>query len=314
MMIMSIARDSFKTVVSIIIASITCELALSFQWAPTAAHGIEQHKQAALRAISPMNEIDDALSRRQLFSQAISSLVSCTVILGDPYIADAKVVSSPSKNNVPSDINSPQRDALIQVLSNKSSDPVVLQAIENLIPLNPMKAKGAANYANALNGEWKLLWYNKSDFSPLIELPSPFRPDSYQYFGDVAAKEVGAGRVAQGLTGGVLSALGPNKELWLSSGAVAKEDDSSILEIYPPFRLQLGQTPGSSVAKQTIIESQSDAEFRAVNARSTEAQLAPKNEYEQLYLENFGRGSLRISVVARGDPVIVGEMFVHQKL
>ena len=56
------------------------------------------------------------------------------------------------------------------------------------------------------------------------------------------------------------------------------------------------------------------ADFRAANARTTEAQLAPKNEYEQLYLENYGRGSLRISVVAVGDPVIVGDMFVHQKL
>ncbi|KAL3783426.1 hypothetical protein HJC23_002853 [Cyclotella cryptica] len=64
--------------------------------------------------------------------------------------------------------------------------------------------------------------------------------------------------------------------------------DPSILEIYPPFRFQLGETPGSSVAKQTIVESQSDADFRAVNARTTEAQMAPKNEYEQLYLEDFG--------------------------
>eukprot|EP00804_Cyclotella_cryptica_P013512 CCRYP_017232-RA/>CCRYP_017232-RA protein AED:0.18 eAED:0.18 QI:0/0/0/1/0/0/2/0/238 len=235
-----------------------------------------------------MNENDDALTRRQLFGQAVSSLVTSTVLVGAPYIANAKVVSSPFKNNVPSDIDNPQREALIQALSSQSSDQVVLQAIENLLPLNLMKSKESAKYANALNGEWKLLWYNKSDFSPLLKLPYPFRPDSYQYFGDVAEKEVGAGRVAQGLTGGVLSALGPKKELWLSSGAIAKESDPSILEIYPPFRFQLGETPGSSVAKQTIVESQSDADFRAVNARTTEAQMAPKNEYEQLYLEDFG--------------------------
>ena len=42
--------------------------------------------------------------------------------------------------------------------------------------------------------------------------------------------------------------------------------------------------------------------------------MAPRNKYEQLYLEDFGTGSLRVSMIARGDPVIVGDMFVHQKL
>ena len=59
----------------------------------------------------------------------------------------------------------------------------------------------------------------------------------------------------------------------------------------------------------------SDTDFRKVNPRSAEAQLAPRNEYEQLYLEDFGgTGSLRVSVIARGDLVIVGDMCVHQKL
>ena len=118
----------------------------------------------------------------------------------------------------------------------------------------------------------------------------------------------------QGLVGGILSALGPKTELWLSSGAVSQEGNPSTLEIFPPFRFQLGELPGSTGTKRTIVESQSDADFRAANARTTEAQLAPKNEYEQLYIDNFGRGSLRVSVVAEGDPVIVGDTFVHQKL
>ena len=106
----------------------------------------------------------------------------------------------------------------------------------------------------------------------------------------------------------------------VSSGAIPSKDDPSVLEIYPPFRFQLGEMPSgsssssSSSTKQTIVESQSDAEFRAANARSTEAQLAPKNEYQQIYLENFGSGSLRVSVITKGDPVIVGDMFVHQKV
>ena len=58
----------------------------------------------------------------------------------------------------------------------------------------------------------------------------------------------------------------------------------------------------------------SDADFCKVNTQSAEAQLAPRNKYEQLYLEDFGTGSLRVSMIARGDPVIVGDMFVHQKL
>ena len=66
--------------------------------------------------------------------------------------------------------------------------------------------------------------------------------------------------------------------------------------------------------KRTIVESESDADFRRVNARSDEAQMAPRKEYMQLYLEDFGPGSLRVSVITRGDPVIVGDMFVHQKL
>ena len=172
----------------------------------------------------------------------------------------------------------------------------------------------SASYASGLDGEWKLLWYNKSDFSPLLKLPSPFRPDSYQYFGTIAEQEVGEGRVAQGLTSGILSALEPLKELWLSSGAVGQEGHPSTLEIFPPFRFQLGELPGSTTEKQTIVESESDADFRGANGRTVEAQLAPKNEYEQLYLENLGSGSLRVSMVTKGDPVIVGDMFVHQKL
>ena len=195
------------------------------------------------------------------------------------------------------------------------------------MPFGPF-LKTSSSYESALDGSWKLLWYNKSDFSPLLNLPYPLRPDSYQYFGSVAVKEVGEGRAAQGLTGGVVSAIfGKESELWLSSGVVATTSTktsastpSSIpttLIIYPPFRLQLGTNPlggRGGEEKRTIVESESDADFRKVNARSAEAQSAPRNEYEQLYLEDFGKGSLRVSVITKGDPVIVGDMFVHQKL
>ncbi|KAL9178963.1 hypothetical protein ACHAXT_011936 [Thalassiosira profunda] len=254
-------------------------------------------------------------SRRHLLGRALTSAAAASsLLLNDPSAVSAKVVGVPF-DAAPSN-STPEREALVKAISSKSSDDDVVAVIEKLVPLSPLKGDGGSRKAfdAALDGEWKLLWYNKSDFSPLLKLPSPLRPDSYQYFGSIAEREVGDGRVAQGLVGGVLSALGPQTELWLSSGAVAQEKHPSTLEIYPPFRFQLGQLPGAATPKRMIVEAGSDAEFRAANARSAEAQAAPKNEYEQLYCEDYGRGSLRISVVAKGDPVIVGDMFVHQKL
>ena len=263
------------------------------------------------------NGADEFISRRSLFGQVLSSTAAAAsssfILTNNPSTSSATVVSSPFAT---SSSSFPERDALLQAITNKSSDEVVAQAIEKLLPLSPLKGESStkSTYESALDGEWKLLWYNFSDFSPLLKLPSPLRPDSYQYFGSIAEKEIGEGRVAQGLVGGVLSLLGSKTELWLSSGAVGQESHPSTLEIYPPFRFQLGEVPGSTTDKRTIVESQSDAEFRAANARSKEAQLAPKNIYEQFYLENLGVGSLRVSMVTSGDPVIVGEMFVHQKL
>eukprot|EP00985_Skeletonema_marinoi_P011086 scaffold5233_cov145-Skeletonema_marinoi.AAC.13 len=270
-------------------------------------------------AAKPAAECSDKqVSRRSLVSQAFTSFLATNFILGsNNQPASAKVVAYPFSSIDPTSAASiPQeRDALLLAIASKSSDEAIAQAIQNLIPFNPIKSSSPSEYSSALDGEWKLLWYNKSDFSPLLKLPSPLRPDSYQYFGKIAEREVGEGRVAQGLVGGVVALSGGSKkELWLSSGAVASKDDPSVLEIYPPFRFQLGETPGSSSPKSTIVESESDADFRAANARTVEAQQAPKNEYEQVYLENYGSGSLRVSVITKGDPVIVGDMFVHQKV
>ena len=277
----------------------------------SAAASSDHDAAAAASAASHSNE---KISRRCLVGKTVASFLATNLLLYDNQPASAKVVATPSSLST-TDTSSAERNALLKAIANKESDEVIVQAIQNLIPLNPLKSSSPSEYKNALNGEWKLVWYNKSDFSPLLKLPSPLRPDSYQYFGNIAEQEVGEGRVAQGLIGGVVSlAGGPKKELWLSSGAIPSENDPSILEIYPPFRFQLGETPGSSSPKKTIVESQSDAEFRAANARSSEAQLAPKNEYEQIYLENVGTGSLRVSVITKGDPVIVGDMFVHQKV
>ena len=252
------------------------------------------------------------ITRREwIAGSAAAATTAFSALTSSP--ASARVVAAPSRSSRVE--SSPERDELLRALDSKSSNDVVMGCINKLLPSNPAKELSQASFESALDGEWKLLWYSTSEFSPLLKLPIPaLRPDSYQYFGDVATREVGRGRVAQGLSGGVLSALGPGTQLWLSSGAVSKGGSPSTLEIYPPFRLQLGGAVGSGRPKRTIVEADSDADFRAVNGRSTEAQLAPKNEYEQLYMEDAGEGSLRISVITKGDPVIVGEMFVHQKI
>ena len=68
-------------------------------------------------------------------------------------------------------------------------------------------------------------------------------------------------------------------------------------------------------ARSTLVEAGSDADFRAVNARSAEAQAAPKNRFEIEYLEESGKaGDLRVSRIASGDPVIVGAHFVHMRI
>lgn len=95
----------------------------------------------------------------------------------------------------------------------------------------------------------------------------------------------------------------------------AHNDGIGTLHRWPleQFRFELGTADPRS-SKSTIVEAGSDAEFRALNARSSEAQAAPKNRYLQEYLETTGPGALRISRIISGDPVIVGAIFVHQLL
>lgn len=69
-------------------------------------------------------------------------------------------------------------------------------AIERLLPYDP--SKGRAAVSPGLDGEWRLLWSAKAEaFSPLLQLPPPLRPDSYQLLGPAATRTVGKGRVAQ---------------------------------------------------------------------------------------------------------------------
>ncbi len=202
--------------------------------------------------------------------------------------------------------SSPEREALLQAISSKSSDDIVLKCIETLVAMQSNQPnKNVASLVDRVDGRWKLIWSIKDDkFSPLLQLPEPFKPSSYQYVGSAAAPIVGDGRIAQLLTNGI---LGPSKT-WLSSGI--QEYSQTTLQIQPPFRLEIE----TSLKRLQIVEAGSDADFRAINVRSTEAQLAPPNLYQQLYVEDIGPGSLRISKIVEGDPVIVGATFVHIKL
>lgn len=258
-------------------------------------------------------ENQSSISRRSCLSQVaggMSVFCAASAIGGRPALA-AESSTIPSKpTSEPFETNRKRLVELIQQQPSSVNEAEVLAAIEDLVPFDPSKKKGAS-LAKDLDGEWELLWSAKAEaFSPLLKLPKPFKPNSFQYLGSAAAEEVGPDRVAQGLTGGILG----QTQLWLSSGVRASSNDDSVLDILPPFRFEVGGRYQTGAPKKRLVEAGSDAEFRKLNARTSEAQAAPKNSYQQLYLERQGQGSLRISTITEGDPVIVGATFVHQKL
>jgi hypothetical protein len=256
-------------------------------------------KGEALSSPSPSQKCgkNGDISRRSAIGIAVGSLIAQSQLNIDPANAVVDEQDDPRSN-------------LLRAIQQNKPEAEVMQAIDKLIPLNPAK-QGSPTWKNDLEGEWKLIWSANDDFSPLLRLPKPFKPDSYQYFGQPASIEVGEGRVAQGLTNGIFG----NSQVWLSSGIEPlTAENPYVLEIEPPFRLQLGGRPGTGKPKRTIVEAGNDADFRKVNARSAEAQQAGKNIYEQVYVERNGKGSLRISTITDGDPVIVGAILIHEKL
>jgi len=247
------------------------------------------------------------ISRRSAIGIALSGLIGASQTSQQFKVVDPAYAA----DDVQPAAGDP-RSNLLRAIQQKKPQAEVIQAIDELVPFNPAK-QNPSTWKEDLDGEWKLIWSaNDENFSPLLRLPKPFKPDSYQYFGKPASIEVGEGRVAQGLTNGIFG----NSQLWLSSGIepISPSENPFILEIEPPFRLQLGGRPGTGKPKKTLVEAGNDADFRKVNARSTEAQQAGKNIYEQVYVEQNGKGSLRISKITDGDPVIVGAILIHEKL
>lgn len=263
----------------------------------------------------PANKLS---SRREALVAGATSAVATAAALLSP---------SPSRATDSSDLltvegGPPEREALIKAIATKETDAVVADLIAKLEPLDPSKGNGAA--APELGGTWELVYsVNAEAFSPLLNLPKPIRPTSLQLIGDDAAREVGDGRVAQVLNFPIVPL-----SLLLSSGAIPVKKKLTTLEIFPPFRLEVvwgdeslrrpgrfAKGKGKGGGRIQLVESGSDADFRALNARDEDAQAAGRNMYKQRYLEMTGMpGDLRISEVVAGDPVIVGEVFIHRRL
>lgn len=190
----------------------------------------------------------------------------------------------------------PERMDFLKKIVGKSNDIEMEAAIAAIEKLDPSQGKAATS--DQLEGTWELIYSINADaFSPLLNLPKAIRPSSLQLVGEDAAKVVGPGRIAQVLNFPVFPL-----SLILSSGTMPLASDSSIIEIFPPFRFEarLG-----GLRKQ-IVEAGSDADFRALNARTEEAQAAGRNMYKQRYLDITGnKGDLRISEVISGDPVLI---------
>lgn len=190
----------------------------------------------------------------------------------------------------------PERMELLKKIADNKTEDEVVAAIKNLEKLDP--SNGNAATSDKLDGTWELIYsLNAEAFSPLLNLPAFIRPTSLQLIGNDAASVVGSGRIAQVLNFPIL----PLSYI-LSSGAVPVESDPSNIEIFPPFRFDLK----FGGLRTQVLESGSDADFRALNGRTEEAQAAGRNIYKQRYLETTGqKGDLRISEVISGDPVLV---------
>ena len=259
---------------------------------------------------APPFRTSNGISRRQALVAATTTAVVTASSVLNPSSSRASTV-------IPLE-GPPERQALLQGIANKVSDAEMANLIAQLEPLDPSRGNGAA--APELGGTWELIYsVNAEAFSPLLNLPAPIRPTSLQLLGDDAARQVGEGRVAQVLNFPIVPL-----SLVLSSGAVPVAKDLTTLEIFPPFRLEMvwgdeslrkQRGASRSTSRIQLVESGSDADFRALNARDAEAQAAGRNMYKQRYLEVTGKpGDLRISEVVSGDPVIVGDVFVHRRI
>ena len=271
-----------------------------------------------------------ALSRRDAIASGATRILATAAtaaasIVGDPSpsrAAESGVLLSASSSPLIIE-GPPERQALLRALASKASDEEVKRLIAELEPLDPSKSNSATS--PELDGTWELIYSVGAEaFSPLLQLPSPIRPSSLQLIGADSAREVGEGRVAQVLNFPIVPL-----SFLLSSGLVpAASGGGNVLEIQPPFRFEavwddatlrrpgrLSRGVAKGGARWKLVDSGSDADFRALNARDEDAQAAGRNMYKQRYLDITGDpGDLRVSEIISGDPVIVGAVFIHRRL
>jgi hypothetical protein len=255
------------------------------------------------------------MNRRDWLTKSVGSMTLATASIAAIQIPQASASAATTDHTL-----SLQKQALLHAIETKAPEEEILQCIERLVTATKntdqytstrSSSSSSVSLLDSIDGRWKLIWsVGAQQFSPLLQLPFPLTPDSFQLAGTAAASVVGEGRIAQLLTSGI---LGPT-QLYLSSGIVDYNDYDgdrslvSVLQIQPPFRLQV-ELPVTH-QRLTLVEAGTDADFRAVNARSVQAQQAPPNLYQQLYVDD----QLRISKIVKGDPVIVGATFVHIKV
>jgi len=299
------------------------------------AQGLSSSPSAELRdrpmpmPLPPPTQPQPALSRRDAITSGASRILATATtaasMVGTPYpshAAESGMLLSASSSPLIIE-GSPQRQALLRAVASEAPDEEVIRLIAELEPLDPSKSNSATS--PELDGTWELIYSVGAEaFSPLLQLPPPIRPTSLQLLGADSAREVGEGRVAQ-----VLNFPTIPFSLVLSSGVVpAASGGGNVLEIQPPFRLEavwddatlrrpgrLSKGMAKGGVRWKLVDSGSDADFRALNARDEDAQAAGRNMYKQRYLDVAGEtGDLRVSEIVSGDPVIVGAIFIHRRL
>ncbi len=114
------------------------------------------------------------------------------------------------------------------------------------------------------------------------------------------------GGLPAGRAANLVSLLGGAVTLKLSSAAVPYPGNNTAVEIGPPFYLELLLPFGVTIPLQKETSTESDESTVLGNQT---------NEYAQLFFEKSGRsGDLRISKIVSGDPTIVGNVFVHERM
>lgn len=235
-----------------------------------------QHTGDAAASLS----IPVVLDRRGWLTKTVGSATAAAVAAASMVVAISVERASATSTPVGQDSLLVAKEALLNAIAAKAPQDEILNCIQRLVSVSTTVAKrdqsstgivsssstsssSSSSLADRIDGKWKLIWsVGAQQFSPLLQLPFPLTPDSFQLVGASAAPVVGEGRIAQLLTSGI---LGPT-QLYLSSGIVnyggggdRSVSSTSLLQIQPPFRFQV-ELPVTH-QRLTLVEAGSDADF-----------------------------------------------------